>query len=132
MHLSVLLRLQCDSACIISVIRLCYLGSVTTTDDPSWDNTELTLWSVAELNAGILCASLQTLRPLLVRCVPSMASGYNNNHNICRVLDMDHDGGGEVFISFDPEKSLSRDANCQLQHAPAATPFPSPRRYECP
>ena len=98
-----------------------------TTDDPSWDNTELTLWSVAELNAGILCASLQTLRPLLVRYVPSMASGCKNNRNICRVLHIDSDGGGQVFISFDLEKSLSRDANCQLQHVPAATPFPSPR-----
>ncbi|KAK4155078.1 hypothetical protein C8A00DRAFT_13825, partial [Chaetomidium leptoderma] len=66
--------------CIISIIRLLYLWVVTTTKDSTWDNVELTLWSVAELNCGILCASLQTLRPLMSRLnKPGMAIRPINN-----------------------------------------------------
>ncbi|KAK3933873.1 hypothetical protein QBC46DRAFT_462889 [Diplogelasinospora grovesii] len=60
------------STCIVSIIRIFTLRRATTTGDPSWDNTESTLWSVIELNCGILCASLQTLRPLLAKMVPSL------------------------------------------------------------
>ncbi|GAB1312081.1 hypothetical protein MFIFM68171_02291 [Madurella fahalii] len=83
--------------CIISIIRLCYLRIVFTTEDAPWDNTELTLWSVVELNCGILCASLQTLRPLLSKCLPGITSGSNNN---CRVLY--HDGGDTALINYSP------------------------------
>ena len=53
------------STCAISIIRLFTLASATNTTDPTWDNVSTSWWSVVELNCGILCASLPTLRPLL-------------------------------------------------------------------
>ncbi len=53
------------STCVISIIRLFTLASATNTTDPTWDNVPTSWWSVVELNCGILCASLPTLRPLL-------------------------------------------------------------------
>jgi len=71
----------------ISVTRLSYLGAVLTAQDPTWDNVELTLWSVAELNCGILCACLQTLRPLLSRFkICSSYLGSDNRRCVRRPL----------------------------------------------
>ena len=49
------------------------------TQDPSWDNTEAAAWSVIELNCGILCSSLPTLRPLLAKIIPGLGSRYRTN-----------------------------------------------------
>lgn len=35
--------------------------------DPTWDNVGVTLWTLTEFNAAILCASLPVLRPLLFK-----------------------------------------------------------------
>ena len=76
------------------MIRLWYIRIMTKSTDETWDNTEITLWSVVELNCGILCASLQTLRPLLAKCIPGLASlGHSNN---CHVLY--HDGSDKVLV----------------------------------
>jgi hypothetical protein len=63
-----------SSTCIISIIRLFTLRAALNTPDPTWDNVPTSYWSVAELNIGILCASLATLRPLLRRIVPGLRS----------------------------------------------------------
>lgn len=70
----------------ISVTRLSYLGAVLTAQDPTWDNVELTLWSVAELNCGILCACLQTLRPLLSRFKICASLGSDSRRCVRRPL----------------------------------------------
>ncbi|KAK1752765.1 hypothetical protein QBC47DRAFT_389229 [Echria macrotheca] len=51
--------------CIISIVRLFTLRAATSTTDPSWANAPSAYWSVVELNCGILCACLPTLRPWL-------------------------------------------------------------------
>ncbi|KAK5654027.1 hypothetical protein OQA88_7704 [Cercophora sp. LCS_1] len=51
--------------CIISIVRLFSLHKAINTTDPTWDNVPSAYWSIVELNCGILCASLPTLRPLL-------------------------------------------------------------------
>ncbi|KAF2740976.1 hypothetical protein EJ04DRAFT_419179, partial [Polyplosphaeria fusca] len=52
-------------ACVISLIRLSTLHQGINTTDPFWDNAPAAYWSVVELNCGILCACLPTLRPLV-------------------------------------------------------------------
>ena len=42
------------------------------TQDPFWDNAATSIWSVVELNCGIACATLPTLRPLLRKVFPSV------------------------------------------------------------
>lgn len=55
--------------CAISIIRIQYLKL---SDDVTWDNVESSCWSISELCSGIVCSCLPTLRPLLVKLVPSM------------------------------------------------------------
>jgi hypothetical protein len=40
------------------------------TSDPTWDNEAAATWSILELNMGIVCSCLPTLRPLVTRIVP--------------------------------------------------------------
>ncbi|KAF2639176.1 hypothetical protein P280DRAFT_55674 [Massarina eburnea CBS 473.64] len=61
--------------CAISLVRLSVLHKgATTTTDPFWDNAPASYWSVVELNCGILCSCLPTLRPLIQKLVPQFFS----------------------------------------------------------
>ena len=64
------LRANTHSTCIISIVRLFTLRSAIDTVDPTWDNVPTSYWTVVELNCGILCACLPTLRPLLRKLFP--------------------------------------------------------------
>lgn len=57
--------------CAISIIRIQYLRL---SPDVTWDNVESSCWSISELCSGIICSCLPTLRPLLIKLVPSMGS----------------------------------------------------------
>ncbi|EAQ91527.1 hypothetical protein CHGG_03462 [Chaetomium globosum CBS 148.51] len=96
----------------ISVIRLSYLGAVPVARDPTWDNVELTLWSVTELNCGILCACLQTLRPLLSKFkICSSHLGYDNRRCVRRPLS---DG---VFLETAPlTRRISHESDNEDRH----------------
>lgn len=63
-----------NSTCIISIVRLFTLRGAINTDDPTWDNVPTSYWTVVELNCGIICASIATLRPLLRHVFPSLSS----------------------------------------------------------
>jgi hypothetical protein len=54
-------------ACIISAVRLKTLYLSTTSTDPTWDKTPSGFYAQIELNLGIACASVVTLRPLFRR-----------------------------------------------------------------
>lgn len=51
-------------------MRLFSLYSAINTTDPTWDNVPVSYWTVVELNCGIICACLSTLRPLISKLVP--------------------------------------------------------------
>ncbi|KAH8723286.1 hypothetical protein GQ44DRAFT_774116 [Phaeosphaeriaceae sp. PMI808] len=60
--------------CAISLIRITTLRKAVDTTDPMWDNAPAAYWTVMELNCGIICASLPTLRPLISRMIPQFLS----------------------------------------------------------
>ena len=51
-------------------MRLRTLSTASDLGDSTWDNVDAALWSYLELTVGIICASLPTLRPLLVKITP--------------------------------------------------------------
>ncbi|EAQ92116.1 hypothetical protein CHGG_00351 [Chaetomium globosum CBS 148.51] len=55
------------SACIISAIRLHTLYPSGTSLDPTWDKIPSAIYGLVEVNVGISCASVVTLRPLVRR-----------------------------------------------------------------
>ncbi|PSN68246.1 hypothetical protein BS50DRAFT_551661 [Corynespora cassiicola Philippines] len=50
---------------IASIVRLQFLRQFTVSKDPFFDALPINLWSMIEINVGILCACLPTLRPLI-------------------------------------------------------------------
>ncbi|KAF3007494.1 hypothetical protein E8E13_005315 [Curvularia kusanoi] len=58
-------------AAIASICRLYALYVISVSADITWDSPASVYWSAIELNVGILCASLPTLRPFLARIWPS-------------------------------------------------------------
>jgi hypothetical protein len=52
---------------ICAIIRFHYLIVVPQSEDPYFDSIYINIWSMVEINVGILCACLPTLRPLFSR-----------------------------------------------------------------
>jgi len=50
---------------IASIIRLQSLRIFTLSNDPFYDSLPINTWSMVEVNIGILCASIPTLKPLV-------------------------------------------------------------------
>ena len=59
-----------ESVCVISLIRLPSLIAFARSDDPTWDEAPVAVWSCVELNMAIICACCMTLRPLALRLWP--------------------------------------------------------------
>ncbi|KAI1654050.1 hypothetical protein F4813DRAFT_232561 [Daldinia decipiens] len=58
--------------CIASIMRLVTLQHVRHTEDPSVSGLPLGIWSGVELDLGIICACLPTLRPMIARAFPRL------------------------------------------------------------
>ena len=52
---------------LCAVIRFHFLVVALNSKDPYYDSLGVNVWSVIEVNVGIICASMPTLRPLLSR-----------------------------------------------------------------
>ncbi|KAF2463476.1 uncharacterized protein BDR25DRAFT_245562 [Lindgomyces ingoldianus] len=57
--------------CLISIIRLQTLVRISNSKDPTFDNPPAATFSVVEVNVGIVCACLPSLRPLFAHMLPS-------------------------------------------------------------
>lgn len=52
--------------CVASIIKTVYLYIVGDYNDWLWDSRFITLWSIVEINLGIIAGSVPTLRPILI------------------------------------------------------------------
>lgn len=59
-----------NSICIVSIIRLTEIASVRHSPDWTYDGLAIEFWSMVEVNTGIVCACVMTMKPLLSRLVP--------------------------------------------------------------
>ncbi|KAJ8113025.1 hypothetical protein OPT61_g4751 [Boeremia exigua] len=57
---------------IVSCLRLQSLVSFAASSNPTWDQVQVVNWSNIEINVGIICACLPTIRVMIVRCFPSI------------------------------------------------------------
>ncbi|KAL9109427.1 MAG: hypothetical protein Q9227_005934 [Pyrenula ochraceoflavens] len=65
-------------AIITSILRLHSLYVVSKSKDVTWDNVDAGAWSSVEINVGILCATLPSLRPLITRLFPRLLHGSSH------------------------------------------------------
>ncbi|KAB5581016.1 hypothetical protein GE09DRAFT_1020739 [Coniochaeta sp. 2T2.1] len=63
---------------IVSIIRLQALVTFEKSNDPTWDNFPVSLWSTVEINVGIMCTCMPTIRLLLTRLFPILSGGTNS------------------------------------------------------
>lgn len=59
-----------SSVTIISILRLRELVTFSSSTNPSWDQLDLAYWSTVELNVGIICTCLPSIRLILLRLFP--------------------------------------------------------------
>jgi hypothetical protein len=72
------------SGCITSIIRLHSLYTVAHSTDYTWNNVGAATWSSVELNVGITCACLPTLKPLVNRFFPKLLHSRRPNTGATR------------------------------------------------
>ncbi|KAM5345128.1 hypothetical protein ACJ41O_010990 [Fusarium nematophilum] len=58
------------SVTVVSILRLQSLIHFAKSSNPTWDQWIVALWSVIEVNTGMICTCLPTLRLILVRVFP--------------------------------------------------------------
>ncbi|KAF2197508.1 hypothetical protein GQ43DRAFT_402891 [Delitschia confertaspora ATCC 74209] len=62
--------------CIVSILRLQSLISISNSWDPTYDNPPAATWSSVETNVGIICSCLPCLRPLVAKFFPKVFASY--------------------------------------------------------
>ncbi|KAJ4297853.1 hypothetical protein N0V90_005752 [Kalmusia sp. IMI 367209] len=68
--------------CLVSIVRLQTLVSISNSTDPTFDNPPAAMLSAIETNVGIVCACLPSMRPLLSSMMPAYfpeGSQFTNN-----------------------------------------------------
>ncbi|KAK8006113.1 hypothetical protein PG991_012410 [Apiospora marii] len=63
---------------IVSILRLQSLVLFAESHNPTWDNFDVANWSTIEINTGIICACMPSLRLLLVKLFPKVVGGSTN------------------------------------------------------
>ncbi|KIW42998.1 uncharacterized protein PV06_06487 [Exophiala oligosperma] len=57
--------------CIVAILRLHAVYVISSSPDPTYGNVAAAYWSSIELNTGIICASLPTIRPIIAKIFPT-------------------------------------------------------------
>ncbi|CBX91612.1 hypothetical protein IAQ61_010916 [Plenodomus lingam] len=71
--------------CVVSILRLPQLVSISNSTDPTYDNAGAATWSCVEANVGIICACLPLLRPLVTRLLPGFFSSHKRTDTAPRL-----------------------------------------------
>ena len=58
--------------CLAGVLRLYYSITTDVSNDSTWEGISLWTWETAELDLGIICASLPSLKKLITRIMPKI------------------------------------------------------------
>ncbi|PSN63289.1 hypothetical protein BS50DRAFT_109155 [Corynespora cassiicola Philippines] len=67
--------------CVISIVRLKALYAATMSTDSTFDNYDIAIWSVVEVNSAVIGACLPTLKPLISRVWPRLLSSGHASHS---------------------------------------------------
>lgn len=74
------LLIPISSAASASLVKLHYLSSYGKFGDFLWDSTELTIWSVTEVNVAITAASVPALKPLFKAILGSTYGSHSQQY----------------------------------------------------
>jgi len=57
--------------CIVAILRLHAVQIISNSSDTTHDNVAAAYWSSVELNTGIICACMPTIRPIIAKIFPT-------------------------------------------------------------
>ncbi|KAH6684559.1 hypothetical protein B0J14DRAFT_465132, partial [Halenospora varia] len=92
---------------VISIIRLQALVHFAKSQNPTWDNLNTALWSSVEINVGIICVCMPSLRVLLVRLFPKMLGSTQHASNKNYLNNSHSHMGGNISVNKSHGKSKS-------------------------
>jgi hypothetical protein len=113
---------------LASIIRLQSLRIFTLSNDPFYDSLPINTWSMVEVNIGILCASIPSLKPLISRAQRQRTPAvYGNRKYDSWTSDSKAPilrTGKDLMISLHPGtlKSKSVDQDWELDDRPPPPP----------
>ncbi|RKF56706.1 putative pth11-like integral membrane protein [Golovinomyces cichoracearum] len=97
-------------AAIVSVWRLYTLYIVSISKDLSWDIVGMVIWSCIELNVGIICACVSTLRPFTAQFIP-LIHRNSSTHSEARHTSLRGNRGSEL----EADSSLIESQNKNIE-----------------
>lgn len=63
------------SVTVVSILRLRSLVGFAKSENPTWDNADVSNWSTIEVCVGIICTCMPSLRLILARVSPTIFGG---------------------------------------------------------
>ncbi|PHH52846.1 hypothetical protein CFIMG_002317RA [Ceratocystis fimbriata CBS 114723] len=84
---------------VMSVVRLHSLIKFANSHNTTWDQWEAALWSTIEINIGIICACMPSIRVVLVRLFPRVFDSTFHDH-----------GKGSYYASDQYKRSMPQDS----------------------
>lgn len=67
------------STCVVSILRLQSLYRISRATDVTWENPLAAIWSCVEINTGILCSCIPTLKAAASRIFPRLLGGSRSS-----------------------------------------------------
>ena len=104
------LTLLVVSTCIVSILRLQSLYVISRAVDVTWENPLAAIWSSVEVNTGILCSCLPTLKACLTRVSPHIFSNTSAHSSENTPTSTANDEQRIRGVSFKRRSKLSFDA----------------------
>ncbi|KKA27320.1 hypothetical protein TD95_005006 [Thielaviopsis punctulata] len=105
---------------VISIVRLQSLIHFANSHNPTWDNFLAGKWSTIEVNVGIICSCMPSMRLVLVRCFPivfgSTVSRSRSGSAPVVANGSYHPGQG---LRITPKRSVSKEGYLQSSEAEA-------------
>ncbi|OAA58172.1 Extracellular membrane protein, 8-cysteine region, CFEM [Cordyceps fumosorosea ARSEF 2679] len=92
---------------VVSILRLQSLIYLARSYNPTWDQWLVAWWSTIEVHVGIICASLPTLRLVLVRMCPRVFSTHITRNKSAPERSTRPNSASYIMQTTPPPKSYS-------------------------
>ncbi|KAH3999904.1 hypothetical protein HBI81_052550 [Parastagonospora nodorum] len=116
---------------IASIVRLQSLRIFTLSNDPFYDSLPINTWSMVEVNIGIVCASIPSLKPLLSRAQRHYSEQLSYKCSDRKYEESDWEDAGkptilktgkDLMISLHPSNTQVEHEECELFDRPPPPP----------
>ncbi|KAM3520378.1 hypothetical protein NHJ13051_006901 [Beauveria bassiana] len=111
---------------IVSILRLQSLIYLARSSNPTWDHWIVAWWSTIEVHVGMICASLPTLRLVLVRMWPHVFSTNISRHKSVTERNTRPNSASYIMHSKEVTQSSSEIELCAVS-SPGIRPVPPPK-----